>query len=166
MPDFDSRDKCCRAYMLVSLTICICITQLRKIIYVFSFFRQWVFCSHMLTEDNNFMRKNKFIRIWYCPQTGHFNEQYHRPTLLNYLRLFKISESWLILSILSPLFIFLETPVWKFVCPTVLTFQCVDLNLYLYATGQANVFFFNNVKKLWLLTLILWQMEEISVVTS
>ena len=28
----------------------------------------------------------------------------------------------------------------KFVCPTVLIFQCVDLNFYLYGIGQANVF--------------------------
>ena len=28
----------------------------------------------------------------------------------------------------------------KCVCPTVLTFQCVDLNFYLYEIGQANVF--------------------------
>jgi hypothetical protein len=40
-------------------------------------------------EYNNFMRKNKFIRIWYCSPTGHFDEQYHRPTLPNYLRLFQ-----------------------------------------------------------------------------
>ena len=140
MADFDSRDKCCRAYMLVSLTICICITQLRKIIYVFSFFRQWVFCSHMLTEDNNFMRKNKFIRIWYCPQTGHFDGTVSSSDSSEQSPPFSISESWLILSILSPLFIFLEIPLWKCVCPTVITFECVGLNLYLYATGQANVF--------------------------
>jgi hypothetical protein len=46
----------------------------------FSFFRQWVFCSHMLTENNNCILKNKIIWIWYCPQiySEHFDEQYHR----------------------------------------------------------------------------------------
>jgi hypothetical protein len=77
--------------------------------------------GYKLKYINNFLRKNKFIRIWYCSQTGHFDEQYHHPTLPNYLRLFNI---WILIDIIDfvvTVYFSGDPFIWKFVCPTVLT---------------------------------------------